>query len=218
MISAYVASRQAMGNGITTINRHLQVLRRMFNLAMKWKKIHTKLETVHMLPGERRRERVLSPVEEAIYLAASRSSKMVKHMDPALLADVDTILIDCGLRPEECFRLQPGNVMDKALEIHYGKTESSRRRIPMTARVKAVIEIRLQRSGGSRWIFPAETKSGHIEKSSLRKQHATALKEATRLIQEQSGNQALAFLKTSIYTRCGIHALRDGHRTWIPGR
>ncbi len=141
----------------------------MFNRAMKWKKVDTKLETVEMLPGEHRSDRVLSPAEEAVYFAAARSSQMLKHSDPALLADVDTILIDCALRPEECFRLQPANVVDDTIEIQYGKTENARRRIPMTTRVKAIVEMRLERSQGSRWIFPAPTKSGHIEKSSLRK-------------------------------------------------
>jgi hypothetical protein len=36
-IGAYVVVRKAAGNGITTINRQLQVLRRMFKLATKWK-------------------------------------------------------------------------------------------------------------------------------------------------------------------------------------
>jgi integrase len=49
-----------------------------------------------MLPGERRRERVLSWAEEKRYLQEA----------PPLLHDVATILIDCGLRPEECFRLK----------------------------------------------------------------------------------------------------------------
>ena len=53
----------------------------MFNLAMKWKKVQTKLETVEMLPGEHRRDRVLSPAEEAVFFAAARASEMQKHFD-----------------------------------------------------------------------------------------------------------------------------------------
>lgn len=34
---------------------------------------------------------------------------------------VDTILIDCALRPEECFRLRPANVVDGGIEIHYAR-------------------------------------------------------------------------------------------------
>jgi site-specific recombinase XerD len=199
-IGAYVATRQEMENEISTINRQLQVLRRMFKCALKWGKVHTKLATVEMLPGEHRRDRVLSPAEEALYFAAARSPKMQKHADPALLGDVDTILIDCALRPEECFRLRPVNLIEDTIEILYGKTEPARRKIPMTARAKAILEIRAEKSQGSRWIFPARTKSGHIEKSSLRKQHATALKEATRLLREQTGNKTLEFENSDLYS------------------
>ncbi len=56
----------------------------------------------------------------------------------------------------------------------YGKIESARRSIPLTPRAAVLLEMR---SGVSRtqWVFPAPTKSGHIEKSSLRKQHLLAL-------------------------------------------
>jgi integrase len=215
-IGAYVATRQAMENEISTINRHLQVLRRMFRCAEKWGKVHTKLATVEMLPGEHRRDRVLSPDEEALYFAAARSPKMEKHADPALLGDVDTILIDCGLRPEECFRLRPANLVEKTIEIRYGKTQNARRRIPMTPRVKAILDMRAEKSQGSRWIFPAPTKSGHIEKSSLRKQHVTALQEATRLVREQTGNKSLRFENFDCI-RFATLASHGGHRTWIRG-
>jgi len=70
----------------------------------------------------------------------------------------------------------------------------------MTARVKAIIEMRLAKSNGSQWIFPAPSKSGHIEKSSLRKQHATALKEATRLLKEQTGSRSVEFENFDLYS------------------
>jgi len=55
-----------------------------------------------MIPGERRRERVLSWAEEKRYLEEA----------PPPLHDVATILIDCGLRQEECFRLKWESVRD----------------------------------------------------------------------------------------------------------
>jgi len=70
----------------------------------------------------------------------------------------------------------------------------------MTARVRAIVEMRLEKSRGSSWIFPAATKSGHIEKSSLRKQHATARKEATRLLREQTGIKTLQFENFDLYS------------------
>ena len=83
---------------------------------------------------------------------------MQRHSDPSLLHDVTSILLNCGLRPEECFRLRPENVRDGRIEIHYGKTDNARRRIPMTPRVAAILDLRLSKSAGSEWVFPAAEK------------------------------------------------------------
>src|SRR5206468_8681852 len=104
---------------------------------------------------------------------------MQRHSDPSLLHDVTSILLNCGLRPEECFRLRPENVRDGNIEIHYGKTDNARRRIPMTPRVQAILEMRLSQNDGIEWVFPAPTKSGHMEPSTLKKQHAKAIEQAT---------------------------------------
>jgi integrase len=116
-----------------------------------------------MLPGERRRERVLSWAEEKRYLEEA----------PPLLDDLTTMLIDCGLRPEECFRLKWESVRDGSIEIQYGKTDNARRRIPMSERVAAVLEMRIT-DARSEWVFPAPTRSGHIEPGSVKRQHAHA--------------------------------------------
>ena len=49
---------------------------------------------------------------------------------PALLRDVATIILDCGLRPEECFRLRVEDIRDGAIHITYGKTERHVRAFP----------------------------------------------------------------------------------------
>jgi integrase len=162
-IAAYIGKRQADGLQVASINRELQVLRRIFALALEWGRLEKALPKVRMLSGERHRERVLSDKEEAIYLA--NANPLLRH--------VATILLDCGLRPEECFRLQWGNIRQGVVEVHYGKTENARRRIPMSQRVAAVLEMRKD-PADSRWVFPASTKSGHIEPSTLKKQHAKA--------------------------------------------
>ena len=74
---------------VSSINRELQVLRRMFYLTQEWGKVEKALPKVRMLPGERHRERVLTAEEETHYLGAARP----------LLRDVTTVLLDCGLRP-----------------------------------------------------------------------------------------------------------------------
>jgi integrase len=130
---------------------------------------------------------------------------MEAYADAALLRDVATILLDCGLRPEECFRLRHENVLDSKLEIHYGKTDNARRRVPMMPRVKATLDMRLSKASGGSWIFPAQTKSGHIEPSSLKKQHLKAIAESTRILREEKKRKTFN-LPRSNSTRSGIHA------------
>jgi integrase len=149
-----------------------------------------------MLPGENQRERVLTVDEEQRYLLAAagvageheesyqralqgiratKRGKQPKRRDAFLLRDVATILIDCALRPEECHRLKWENLRDGAIEIFTGKRKASRRRIPASPRVLSILEMR-RASSLSDWIFPADTNSGHIETSTLKKQHAKALR------------------------------------------
>ena len=134
-VGGYVSRRQRAGLQVSSINRELQVLRRMFNLAQEWGKVEKVLPKVKMLPGERHRERVLSADEEQSYLGAAKP----------LLRDVATVLIDCGLRPEECFRLRWENVSEEYLEVQHGKTAAARRRIPLSQRVAAVLAMRRSR-------------------------------------------------------------------------
>ncbi len=191
-VAEFVTKRQAAkgkrGNllQVASLNRELQVLRRMFHLAQEWGRAERALPNVKMLPGEKHRERVLTAAEEDLYFRGASTEAMAQYADAALLRDIATILLDCGLRPEECFRLRTENVADGTLEIHYGKTDNARRRIPMTARVKATLDMRLSKADGSAWVFPAETKSGHIEPSSLKIQHPKAIAEGTRILREET--------------------------------
>jgi len=171
-------------------------LRRILRLALEWGKIEKVPPKVQMLPGENERDRVLTDEEEARYLTAAaqvgasiveayhrpltgiRANKgeiPIKPKDPYLLRDVTTILIDCGLRPEECFRLRWRNVRDGALHVPFGKTENARRSVPLTPRAAALLHVR-RGEQHPEWVFPAATASGHIEKSSLKKQHRKAIK------------------------------------------
>ncbi|MEP6963045.1 MAG: tyrosine-type recombinase/integrase, partial [Acidobacteriota bacterium] len=164
-VAGYVAKRHEDGLQIASINRQLQVLRRMLYLAQEWGKVEKVLPKVRMLSAERHRERSLTPKEEKEYLEAAEP----------LLHDVATILLDCGLRPEECFRLKWESVLDGYIEIQYGKTDNARRRIPTSPRVSAVLDMRRARSAGE-WVFPAATASGHIEPASIKRQHVKACK------------------------------------------
>jgi integrase len=87
------------------------------------------------------------------------------------------------MRPEECHGLVWDSITwvngrNGTLLITHGKTKAARRMLPMTPRVRSLLEARWQAQGQpiEGWIWPASTKSGHIEPSSLKKQHAKALK------------------------------------------
>jgi integrase len=198
-IAGFVAKRRDAGREVSTINRQLEVLRRMLKLATEWGKVEKVLPKVEMLPGENQRNRVLTAEEETRYLDAAtdigngilesylralegiratmRGELPIRPEDPFLLRDAATLLIDCGLRPEECFRLRWEHVRDGAVHVPFGKTENARRTIPLTPRAAALLEMRRTTASGP-WVFPAPTRSGHIEKSSLKKQHLKACKRA----------------------------------------
>ena len=196
-IAAYVAARQAGELEVATVNRELATLRRMFHLSQEWGKVDRVLPRVKLLAGENRRERVLTPEEETAYLDAAtgigneiqqdyqsaltgiravKRGQQPRTPDAYLLRDVTTILADCALRPEECFRLRwEENIRDGAIEIHTGKGRGSRRRVPASPRVLAYLDMRKGNAQPEGWVFPAPTKSGHVEASSLKKQHARAI-------------------------------------------
>src|SRR5215472_10122070 len=157
---------------VSTANNSLRVLRRILNLAVEWNVLES-APKIKTLPGERRRERVISPEEEARYIAATSEP----------LASIAAVLADTGMRPEECFRLRWEaitwvNGRNGVLLVTHGKTAAARRVLPMTPRVREILEIRWDSAGKSLegWVWPARTRSGHLEGSSIKKQHAKALR------------------------------------------
>jgi integrase len=126
----FAAYRQSQGLQVSTANSSLRILRRILRLAAEWGAIPV-APRIKKLPGERRRERVVSVEEEARYLAAA----------PKLLAAIAAMLADTGLRPEECFRLcwesiTWTNGRNGTFLVTHGKTAAARRVLPMTARVR----------------------------------------------------------------------------------
>ncbi len=132
----------------------------MLKFAMEWGKVDKALPKVEMLPGENHRDRVLTDGRRGRYLEAAtaigeaiqeayqralmgiratmRGKQPIKPEDPFLLRDVATVLLDCGLRPEECFRLSWEHVRDDALHVPFGKTENARRDNPTHAEGRGV--------------------------------------------------------------------------------
>jgi integrase len=171
----YRAHRESEGRAVGTINRELRVLRRCLRLAVEWGVLKA-APKVKMAGQEVTRERVIEDGEFVRYLA---------HASP-LLADVAIVLSETGLRPDECHRLEWPDIdfrrRDKSpngrLLVRHGKTKAARRVISLTRNVRSVLETRhrLADSPETGYVFPAVTKSGHIDHSTLKKQHRSAIK------------------------------------------
>jgi len=171
-IADFAAHRQAQGLEIASVNSSLQVLRRALNLAIEWGVIPT-APKVKLLRGAKHRERVITADEEGRYLASASEP----------LASVATVLLDTGMRPEECFRLRWEYISFSSgkhgmLLVTHGKTAAARRFLPLSPRVRTLLEQRWSEAGkpSEGWIWPAQTESSHIEPFTVKKQHTKAIR------------------------------------------
>ncbi|HZR66851.1 MAG TPA: site-specific integrase [Terriglobales bacterium] len=171
-ITGFAAHLQGREWKISSVNSALRALRIAANFAEEWGVISTAPKVV-LLDGENHRERVLSHAEEAKYLAAATEP----------LASVATVLVDTGLRPEECFKLRWEHISFSSgrhgtLRVLEGKTKAARRTLPLTQRVRKVLEARWEaaKKPEDGWIWPAPTKQEHVWHDSIRVQHKNALR------------------------------------------
>ena len=144
LVAEYASERQHDGLQISSVNSCLRALRRVLRLAVEWGVLEG-APKVKFLSGEHRRERVITRKEESLYLAAASP----------LLHDVSVVLFDSGMRPEECHCLRWENLnwqsgRNGALLITKGKTKSARRMLPLSTRLRAVLENRWKLAGGAR--------------------------------------------------------------------
>jgi integrase len=168
----YAAYLQTKGWQPSSVNSSLRVLRRVLRLAVEWG-VTAKAPKIQLLRGEHHRERVITPDEEMRYLAAANDQ----------MADIAIVLIDTGMRPEENARLRWESISWTngrcgSLQVTHGKTSAARRMLPMSPRVRALIEKRWEaaKNPAEGWVWTAATASGHIEPSTMKKQHQRALK------------------------------------------
>ncbi len=71
------------------------------------------------------------------------------------LKDVAALMLETGMRPEEVYRIQKGNVfLDQATLFNpHGKTKAARRKVPLNSIALAVIRRRLEAAEGV-YLFP----------------------------------------------------------------
>jgi integrase len=168
----YAAFLQMKGWQPSSVNSSLRVLRRALRLAVEWG-ITPSAPKIKLLRGEHHREHVLLPDEESRYLAAAGE----------LMADIAIVLIDTGMRPEENSRLRWESISWSngkcgTLQVTHGKTLAARRMLPLSPRVRALLERRWEaaKMPSEGWVWVADTASGHIEPSTVKKQHQRALR------------------------------------------
>jgi integrase len=172
--ASFAAYRQTQGLAVSSVNANLRVLSRILRLAVEWGELAA-MPKVKLLTGERGRDRVVTPLEESQYLAAA----------PEPLRSIATVLFDTGMRPDESYRLRWETIAwtagrHGAIHILYGKTRAARRWVPMTPRVRAVLEtlwISASKPDAG-YVWPSEAQDGYINDETLRRMHLKVLKEA----------------------------------------
>ena len=132
-----------------SVNRALATLRRLLRLAYEWRVID-RVPRIRLLPGERNREFVLSHEQERLYLERA----------PQALKDIAILILDTGLRVGEALglewwdiHLEPVNgARFGYLRVREGKSRYARRNIPLTDRVRAMLQSRNDENE-SLWVF-----------------------------------------------------------------
>jgi integrase len=131
----------------------------MLSLARDWDLIENVPKI--KLRKENERSATYTAEQEQVFLAAA----------PQPLRDVFAISQDSGLRPDEVIRMRWESVLwDKNLIFNPdGKTEKSRRHVPLSDRVRRLLRARAQ-GATSEWVFPSVRKKGsHISYFSVAK-------------------------------------------------
>jgi integrase len=135
----------------------------------------------------RARYAVSNPTRDVPFLKEGSGSTRVVSFDEEIaymshasqpLKDIAQFILDCGLRPEEVFRIKLENLdfADRSIFNPFGKTKTSQRRVTMTAAVRELPKLRATKAKGQ-FIFPSKNDPNrHI--GSIRKTHDRAVKNA----------------------------------------
>jgi len=171
-LTGFKSARLEQGRAIATVNSTIRALRAVLNHAIEDGLIDI-APKFKILSGANVRSWILSPEQEPKYLNACTEP----------LKTVATIILDAGLRPDEVFRLTWENVRwidaKRAVLIVPGtKTAAAVRIVPMTPRVRDILQSRWEKAGKptTSWVFPAKKASvGHIVPNTIYQPHLDAV-------------------------------------------
>jgi integrase len=180
--AAQYAAKKAMLSP-STINCGLRTLRRALSLACQWGKLD-RMPKITLARGEKQRDRVLTDAEVSVYIDACAQP----------WKDAATVMLGTGLRPSEVLSLRweriQLNGVGGLLQISEGKSKAARRMLPMVPAVFDALKARWDAQGSpeSGWMYPAESKSGHLDRDTAKTYHRKAL-EAIEQKAEEQGTQ-----------------------------
>jgi integrase len=157
--------KQTAVSGVT-VNRALSTLRLIFNHAERCGfRVSNPVKHVTFF-REVGRTRIISIEEEHSYLAAASQP----------LRDIARIMLDTGMRPEEVFRMERGNIDfgQRTMFNPFGKTRAARRKLTMTDDVWSILKRRAA-SSESPYVFPSPDRP-QTPIGSVRKAHDAAVR------------------------------------------
>ena len=156
-----------------TINRELEVLRHLFNLADRWNKYFGKnpVSRAGLLPLNNKKERILTLDEEKRLLAACDT----------YLGNIVTTALYTGMRKGEIITLKWDNVDLESGLITIDQTNSKSkktRRIPINSTVRRLLLEQRLKSAGNEHVFLSSKGTPYLRQDSLNRAFMLALKKA----------------------------------------
>lgn len=140
----------------STINGELRTLRKALKFAERCGLI--RYQPITAVPGEKNREFILDAETEKRYLELAEYP----------LKQVAILMLDLGVRPEECVGLRKSDISDQ-VSIAGGKSANARRTLPQSERTKQVFDLCKALFPSSEWVFPS--RKGHWHPDSITMLH-----------------------------------------------
>lgn len=150
-------------------NQALRTLKRMLSKAKEWKLIRD-VPKIRLLKAYGRDTLIDSQTERTLLQSLSEPVKHKRTRKARTqLRDILVIAQDTGMRPKEIFRMRIESIDWANMRIWnpYGKTAKSRRFVPMSQRMKELLQSRCSDKHEG-WVFPSpRSKSGHLNSTNV---------------------------------------------------